>query len=93
MRAVGHSLDPFRGIEIERHVGDATGFSEIGLPAPTWEYVAMPLGSSSAAKVVRPGPSLALSDGFLFGVALGWFMDLSSDVAAISVWNSPLLPA
>src|SRR5512144_3056473 len=24
--------------------------------APAWEYVAMPLGSSSAAPVVRPGP-------------------------------------
>src|SRR5512138_2377570 len=25
--------------------------------APAWEYVAMPLGSSSAAPVIRPGPS------------------------------------
>src|ERR1700733_7980418 len=27
--------------------------------APTWEYVAMPLGSSSEAPVIRPGPSFA----------------------------------
>ena len=29
--------------------------------APTWEYVAIPLGSSSAAPVTGPGPSLAKS--------------------------------
>ena len=30
--------------------------------APTWEYVAIPLGSSSEAPVIRPGPNLFSKD-------------------------------
>src|SRR5713226_1525793 len=33
--------------------------------APTWEYVAMPLGSSSEAPVISPGPSFSMRMSFL----------------------------
>jgi hypothetical protein len=29
---------------------------------PIWEYVAIPLGSSSAAPVIKPGPSFCHTD-------------------------------
>src|SRR5690349_15951527 len=52
--------------------------------APACEYVAMPLGSSSAAPVIKPGPSVlrnfglsrrSVSDVFDFGVSLGLSVD------------------
>src|SRR5712692_10007503 len=59
--------------------------------APTWEYVAMPLGSSSEAPVISPGPSFSIRMSFLPGglLAAG---DADHVAATVPSWpdQSPL---